>query len=377
MCRELYCKRCVLKSTNAGVTIDEKGLCNQCNGDNTKEFFGNYRKSSKEYRKFKQEVQEGKESRNYDCMVMFSGGKDSINILHKMSVEEGLRVLAVTIDIPYESKKAEEQMELVTNKLDIDYIKIRPTKKKYIKLMKAVFENEYQGEKMNLDHLPKFKHLSPCIICTCYMTLLACLLAKRLNIPYVMYCADPGQIANLPNGLKNVVETFRSLFDDEFINDILTDDIALLDEDQTENVPQIVYPYIDMPTYSPKEIIAKLQELGLYTGSPVVSHCRLWSMINYYSIIRNDSPYYILDYATVIRNNNTPTRESDREQLIEAMEAFKPVLKKLAKGEITEEEDNDLRQFLRIITKTDDEFEYFYNNCYQLKEMIHELGVEL
>lgn len=372
MCREVYCKKCILKSSNPGITIDDNGLCNICNGEHNNEMIRHYRKSIASYKKFEKNVRLNPETRNYDCIVMFSGGKDSINIVERMTNQEKLRVLPVTIDLPFESEKAKEHMQFVTNALDVDYMTIKPSKKRYIEMMQCIFKEEYNGAPLNMEKTPKFKHLGPCIMCTCFMTLLTCLLAKHLNIPYVLYCADPSQIANLPIGLDNVLDVFRNMFDDEFINKVCSDNIDCIDKTKTDWVPDIIYPYIAIPDYNQDKIIERLKSLHLYNTTPQEGHCTLWALLNYNAIIRYNSPFYILDYASGVRYN-----QEKREEVIQLVETFEKLLVKVVKNGFTREDDRMLKQLISNFVTTEGEVNYIYNNIHQLDNISKELGIDL
>jgi len=372
MCKDVYCKKCVLKSNNPGIVIQSNGMCNICNGDERGKFFNNYKMSSDLYNKFKQDVLKNKEDRNYDCLVMFSGGKDSINILERMVNEEKLRVLAVTVDLPFESKSARDHIEFVTNKLDITHMTIKPSKQNYIEMMRTVFLQSYEGETLNMEKISKFKQLSPCIVCTCFITIMSCFVAQHFYIPYVIYCADPGQIANLPVGIENVLNTFKSMFKDEFINKICSDNIDYLDLQNNKQVPTIVYPYIAVPDYNIDKIIRRLKSLDLYKTTPQEGHCVLWSLLNYNSIKRYDGPFYVLDYASDVR-----TMKASRAETIQFIELFDKLLLKVGEKGLTKEDDLLLKTILKRVFKTEGEFNYVYKNIYDLPDICKELNINL
>ncbi|WP_432409146.1 hypothetical protein [Wukongibacter sp. M2B1] len=367
-----YCKKCVMKSSNPGIVIDKNGVCNICNNTEYDSFYKNFKKSIKYYNKFKADMSSKDKSRKYDCIVMFSGGKDSINILHKFAKEHNLRVLALTINLPFESETSKANIEKVVSELDVDHISLTPSTSGYIELMRSIFTQKQGDRILNVDGLTKYKHLSPCIACTSFIKIMSCFIAERFNIPYVLYCADPGQMANLPINIENTIEAMKSVFDVDFINYIFNDDIDKLDSKKNPNAPIVIYPYIAIPDYDPNKIISKLKALGLYDSTPQEGHCILWSLLNYNAIKKYDSPFYILDYAHNIRNGKL-----DRDNTIQFLEAFKNMMFKVGEGKLTPKDDVHLRNILDSVFTTKGEFEYTYSNIMKMSEIANKLDISL
>ena len=117
-----YCKRCIMPNTRPRIVFDEKGVCNAClNADEKLRIDWDARKEEfldlvEPYR--------SKDS-SWDCVVPWSGGKDSSTIAYRLKFEFGLNPLLVTFSplIPNDVGRHNRD-ELV--KLGFDHFFFRP-----------------------------------------------------------------------------------------------------------------------------------------------------------------------------------------------------------------------------------------------------------
>jgi amino acid adenylation domain-containing protein len=116
-----FCARCGLASNYPGVTFDAAGVCSVC-----REYDG-YRDRARQYFKEMDELRAVVErikreaSGAYDCVALFSGGKDSTYMLYQLAAM-GLRVLAFTLDNGYISDEAKANIRRVTGALGVDHV---------------------------------------------------------------------------------------------------------------------------------------------------------------------------------------------------------------------------------------------------------------
>lgn len=88
-----YCNRCLLPSDYLNISINDQGVCNYCESYEPINFLG--------IEKLKEDIQESlsrNKSKNYDCVVGFSGGRDSSYLLWFVVKILKLRPLAVFSD---------------------------------------------------------------------------------------------------------------------------------------------------------------------------------------------------------------------------------------------------------------------------------------
>lgn len=116
------CSRCILPATFPDVTFDDTGLCSYC------------RDESERIVVAQSAVDEAVESalaaaspdRDYDCLVLYSGGKDSSLALSIARRQLGLRVLAFTLDNGFLSAGTGENMRRILDELGVDHVLFRP-----------------------------------------------------------------------------------------------------------------------------------------------------------------------------------------------------------------------------------------------------------
>jgi amino acid adenylation domain-containing protein len=115
------CKRCILPANYPGIKFDDEGVCNYCHEyDNYKHHVENYFKTKEDLAKLFEKTKKTKKS-EYDCLLLYSGGKDSSYVLEQL-VKMGLKVLAFTYDNGYVSEMAFNNIKKNTQKLGVDSI---------------------------------------------------------------------------------------------------------------------------------------------------------------------------------------------------------------------------------------------------------------
>ena len=91
------CKLCTTPSSRPRIIFDNNGVCNACNNSKEKKKI-DWEKRRKEFEKICNNIKSTaiKLNNQYDCIVPWSGGKDSTSIALKLKFEFGLRPLLVT-----------------------------------------------------------------------------------------------------------------------------------------------------------------------------------------------------------------------------------------------------------------------------------------
>lgn len=110
------CKRCILPETFPFIDFDQRGVCNYCRNyrpkgkvnrlDELKEIVAPYRKNSMQA----------------DCIVPFSGGRDSTFALHMVKKELGLNPIAFTYDWGMVTDLARRNISRVCGKLGVENV---------------------------------------------------------------------------------------------------------------------------------------------------------------------------------------------------------------------------------------------------------------
>ena len=89
------CTRCLLPETQETIVFDDQGVCNVCRQIEYKQTKIDWPAKKKEFEELLTQYR-GKYA--YDCIVPFSGGKDSTYTLYTLVREFGLRPLVVSFD---------------------------------------------------------------------------------------------------------------------------------------------------------------------------------------------------------------------------------------------------------------------------------------
>lgn len=119
------CRRCILSTAYPNVTLDERGICNVCASyEAWKTPLDAYFGQPSDFDSLLSRVRS--ESHGpYDCLLLFSGGKDSTYVLHRL-LERGLNVATFTLDNGYLSRTALEHIESTTRKWGVTHFTRRP-----------------------------------------------------------------------------------------------------------------------------------------------------------------------------------------------------------------------------------------------------------
>ncbi|WP_037908086.1 adenine nucleotide alpha hydrolase family protein [Actinacidiphila yeochonensis] len=118
------CRRCVLPASFPDISFDASGVCRYC-GDES-ERIDVAREALTDA--VGAALEGAAPDRAYDCLVLYSGGKDSSLALMVAQRELGLRPLAFTLDNGYLSAEADENIRRVLDALAVDHVRFRPPK---------------------------------------------------------------------------------------------------------------------------------------------------------------------------------------------------------------------------------------------------------
>ncbi len=118
-----WCKKCVLPEYTPDIRLNEAGVCNIC-----REF--EHMKSQRSRIDFQESqllklLKKYKGRAAYDCLVMCSGGKDSVFSLYCMKKRYKMNPLAFTFDHGFENEEALENVKRAVRILGVDWIYFR------------------------------------------------------------------------------------------------------------------------------------------------------------------------------------------------------------------------------------------------------------
>ena len=308
--KQHVCKNCVLIDGSFGIELNSEGICNYCEDPIYKtanwwktQITGERKEADlKDWNSVIESMRSRQGERKYDCLVGFSGGKDSTALLYKMVHDYGFNPLAVTIDSGFMPEVAFENMRDTLDKLKIDHVIIDGAKETFRKLYQWVFANQGAGE------LTLTRNL--CDNCGDLVHSLVVREAMERDIELILFGYSPDEIRKY----------FYEIPRDEIINDWLPDFIfteSFTEQDRKryfvpedfENrvVPRILLPY-HVIDYSEEEIIELIESKNLVkrgNSSTLKTSCHVIAAALFYDINRFGALPYALQFAELIRQDPT------------------------------------------------------------------------
>lgn len=136
------CTKCILPETFPYITFDESGVCNYCRDYKKIEYKGRdqLERSLTGYKKI---------AGYYDCLLPFSGGRDSSYVMHFVKNELGLRPLAYSYDWGMLTDLARRNQSRMCGRLGVEHIlisaDIRKKRDNIRKNVTAWLENPHLG----------------------------------------------------------------------------------------------------------------------------------------------------------------------------------------------------------------------------------------
>ncbi|MEM9555196.1 MAG: amino acid adenylation domain-containing protein [Acidobacteriota bacterium] len=178
-----HCVRCGLPSNVPRARFDDDGVCSLCRSyDATREHAAAYWRTMDDLRALFEASRRENPDARYDCMMLYSGGKDSTYALCRLAALDlgphapRLRILAFTLDNGYISDGAKSNIRRVAETLGVD-VEFATTP-----AMQAIFR----------DSLARFSN-----VCNgCFKTIytLAVQRAEALGVPWIVTGLSRGQM---------------------------------------------------------------------------------------------------------------------------------------------------------------------------------------
>ena len=192
------CTRCILTSQVPNISFDAEDICNFCHDFEEEKKYLDRDYAALEHKMLKQ-LRRGKKY-SYDCMVLYSGGKDSTYMLYKLANHYKLKVLAFTFDNYFIPPETYANIDRVLKKINVDHIVYKPS----WDLNKTVFNASFKNSSMQ----DRSKELAfmighACWPCFTQIALHSFKIAAEKNIPNVVVGTTPGQLRQKKYDLKS------------------------------------------------------------------------------------------------------------------------------------------------------------------------------
>ncbi len=130
------CTRCLLPETHESITFNDSGLCNICEQNDFKKNKIDWDKKEKELDIL---IKTYRDKYDYDCIIPYSGGKDSTWTLYYLVKKYKIKPLVVRFDHGFLRPNLNENTTRVLRNLGVDFISFTPNWKVVQKLMLQSF----------------------------------------------------------------------------------------------------------------------------------------------------------------------------------------------------------------------------------------------
>lgn len=175
------CNRCLLEAGFPNVAFDSEGVCSCCR--TIERHASTLSSIGKQETLLRDRLSRFREAGKYDCLVGFSGGKDSSYVIYRLRSHYGARVLAFTWDNGFLTDYARENISLMVKEFDLDHLWVRPKD--------AVLQSVYR-ESISAD-------CWPCSACFHFAEASPWKLAYEHRIPFIVHGRIPEQILRVPD----------------------------------------------------------------------------------------------------------------------------------------------------------------------------------
>jgi hypothetical protein len=206
------CMRCIVDSRVPDVTFNAEGLCNHCQTYLEQAEPPAIASAAQGEAKFLKLFKSGRGRSDYDCLCLFSGGKDSTAMLYHMAVRLKLKVLAFTLDNGFLSPEAHRNIERVTKHLGVDHVYAKPE----WDLMSHLFQTAIlQSDRSLKSRRLAFMIGHICWPCFAMVSLFSVMTAVERGIPRIIVSTTPGQQRqknqNLRRKFGGVLDVYLSM----------------------------------------------------------------------------------------------------------------------------------------------------------------------
>ncbi|MBG9587068.1 hypothetical protein LIS77_14120 [Cytobacillus firmus] len=264
------CENCVLPETFPDISFNSKGICNYCD-----EFAGIPDWNETNLEEFINTVKTKSLGSKYDCLVLYSGGKDSSFSLKLMKEKYNLRILAMTLDNSYLSNVTSQNMKIVLDNLGIDH--------HIIKYPKSVMDEIYRGSLNGTFDKSTYMYSTTCCgSCIGLVFMTGVMLANKLNIPLIAGGWTPGQMTDSAVLESDFIQGIISKYADRMKEVSEKAWAHVGSEEEQLQVTQFLVNPLYVSDYKEEEIVKSLKEIGWKQPKDTdscSSNCRLNSFL--------------------------------------------------------------------------------------------------
>ena len=306
--KQTICRKCILPDGFLGVELNLDGVCNFCADLNHKNINWS-RKIIDEKRRANAlsdwdfiitDMKKNHEKAKYDCVLGYSGGKDSTALLDHLVNNLGLTPLAVTSDTGFMTTIAKDNMKDTLDLIQVDHILIEDAVSTFTKLYKFHFLNHFSTETFLARYI--------CDYCSDLIHSIVVKEAMKYKVPYVMFGYSPDQIFRyfyeMPQ--EEVIYHWKpKILDKEPFDERDRRWYLTEKEIKTEKIPRVLLPYHVIP-YREEDIINLVESRNYIKkghADPLLTNCNVVHAATFYDFNRYGGILYAFQYAELVRQN--------------------------------------------------------------------------
>lgn len=308
------CTRCILPETFPGIKFDEAGVCNYCLAF-TDTLQKQERLKQRLRQKFYHILEQVRGQNSYDCLMSWSGGKDSTYTLMLLKQDYDLDILAFTFDMGFTSPTAFSNMRRVSENLGVDHVIVKPR----FDLLRQVFVASTARDMYPAKALHRASNI--CTSCMGMAKGIALRMAIEKRIPIIAYGWSPGQAPLTSAIFKTNPQMMRAMLSATVVplQKVVGDDIAPYFPaehhfDDATRFPYNVSPLVFLD-YDEDVAYTRIQEPGWERPDdtdPNSTNCLLNAFAN--EVHKQHMGYhpYVLELANLVRGGYLDREEALR-----------------------------------------------------------------
>lgn len=321
------CVKCALPDRFPGIRFGDDGECNYCASYDLQKGRQDYDASllKDAFDSLIRRIASEGGSRKYDCLVLYSGGKDSTSMLMNLRRKYDLKILAHTVDNGFLSKMTWQNIERVTQTLGVDLKVTKPRQEFAIQLFRNAMTQEMPFPK-------ELRALASTVCQSCIGLVVGTSLFMAIDtqIPLVFAGFTPGQMPSV--SIENFWKSESCMFlSDEVHKDdplnflkILADPIREKYGKEADQyyykdqyvergtfIPKVLFPFQALWDYNEDQIYEEIAKIGWQKPLDVDS-CSTNCMLNSAGIVAFRRRYgyhpYVGEMSSMVRQGKI-TRE--------------------------------------------------------------------
>ncbi|UCC19882.1 MAG: hypothetical protein JSV62_00985 [Promethearchaeota archaeon] len=303
------CKKCILPDGFLGISLDSQGECNFCrdphheNVNWARTQIDQERRANAldDWNNIIKQMQKNHGNVPYDCILGYSGGKDSTALLDYIVTNLNLTLLCVTTDTGFMTNIAKDNMKDTLTQINVDHVLIEDCIPTFTKLYKWHFLNHNSNERFLARYI--------CDFCSDLIHSIVVKEAIKRKIPYVFFGYSPDQIA------RYFFEMPRDQIIEEWTPDLIFNDPIFDDSDKqwyltheemnSGKLPRVLLPYHVIP-YQEQDIIELVESKNYIKkghADPLLTNCNVVHAATFYDFNRYGGILYAYQYAELVRQN--------------------------------------------------------------------------